>query len=461
MASVKEVEKNKVQIEFEISDDIMKEATASAYKKNKGRFNVPGFRKGHAPKAVIEQYYGKGIFFEDAFESAFPVAFNAALDETATKAVSRPENVDILSMKEGEPVKVTAEVYVKPEVKVADYKGVEVEYKKKKVLEKDVKAEIERIREQNARFEEVVRAAKNGDMVVLDYSGSVDGVKFDGGTAEAQDLELGSGRFIPGFEEQLVGLKAGEEKDVNVKFPEEYHAKDLAGKDAVFACKIIAVKEKQLPELDDEFAEDVSEFDTFEEYKADLKKNLKERADQENKSGMEDAAVAKVVELTEVDMPECMVDNQIDYQLQDMQYSLMYQGLSLEQYMQHVGMDLNELRKNMRPSAEITAKTRLVLEQIKEDKKVEATDAEIDAEIAKIAESGKKDVKEYKESIKPEELEYIKSRVEYDKLISGIIKDVKIVEPKKAAAGKDEDKAAEKAPAKKEEKAGEGEQKED
>lgn len=432
MATVKELEKNKVQVEFEISQELMKEAEAEAYRKNKGRFNIPGFRKGHAPKNVVEQYYGKGVFFEDAFEEAFPKAFGTALEETDTKSVSRPENVNILSMEEGQPVKVTADVFVRPEVVLPDYKGAEVEFKKKKVLEKDVKAELEKIREQNARYEEVDREAKNGDKVVIDYSGSVDGAKFEGGTAEGQDLDLGSGMFIPGFEEQVVGMKSGEEKDINVKFPEEYHSKELAGKDAVFAVKLIAVKEKQLPELDDEFAEDVSEFDTFADYKDDLKKQLKEKADNENKVGIQDAAVAKVVSMTDIDLPECMIDNQVDYQLQDMQYSLMYQGISLDQYMAYTGMTMDKMREEMRQGAEMTVRTRLVLEQIRKENNIEADDAKLDEEIKKMAEAADKDVEEYKKSIKPEELEYIKNRVEYDMLVESIVKDVKVTEPKKA-----------------------------
>ncbi len=242
MANVKELEKNKIELEFEISQELLKQASLKAYNKNKGKINVPGFRKGHAPKAVIEQFYGKNVFFEDAFEIAFPDAYGAALEEKEIFAVSRPENVDIVSMEEGKPMVVKAELYVKPEVELGDYKNVAVEFEGKKVLAKDVKAEVEKVIEQNARFEEVDRPAKNGDKVVLDYSGSVDGVKFDGGTAEGQTLDLGSGTFIPGFEEQVVGLKAGEEKEIEVTFPEQYHAKELAGKPAVFAIKLVSVK---------------------------------------------------------------------------------------------------------------------------------------------------------------------------------------------------------------------------
>lgn len=252
------------------------------------------------------------MFFEDTFEIAFPDAYSAALDEKDVFAVSRPENVDIISMEEGKPMVVKAELYVKPEVELGDYRNVSIEFEGKKVLAKDVKAEVEKVIEQNARFEEVERPAKNGDKVVLDYSGSVDGKKFDGGTAEGQTLDLGSGAFIPGFEEQLVGMRAGEEKDIHVTFPEQYHAKELAGKPAVFSVKLVSVKEKQLPKADDEFAQDVSEFDTFEEYQADLKEKLKKRVEAQNKRELENAILEKIVEQSSVDIPACMIDTQID-----------------------------------------------------------------------------------------------------------------------------------------------------
>ena len=444
MANVKELEKNKIELEFEISQDLLKQASLKAYHKNKGKINVPGFRKGHAPKAVIEQFYGKNVFFEDAFEIAFPDAYGAALEEKEIFAVSRPENVDIVSMEEGKPMVVKAELYVKPEVELGDYKNVAVEFEGKKVLAKDVKAEVEKVIEQNARFEEVDRPAKNGDKVVLDYSGSVDGVKFEGGTAEGQTLDLGSGTFIPGFEEQVVGLKAGEEKEIEVTFPEQYHAKELAGKPAVFAIKLVSVKEKQLPKADDEFAQDISEFDTFEEYQADLKEKLKKRVEDQNKRELENVILGKIVEERKVDIPACMIDNQIDSQIQEMSYSLMYQGLNMQQYLEYTGLTMDKMREQARPGAESTVKAQLVLEAIKNKEQIKADEQAVDKSIASFAEMQNKTYEDFKKEIKPEELEYITERADYDALIEFLVKNAKVTKPAKKAAAKKSEKTEEK-----------------
>ena len=444
MANVKELEKNKIELEFEISQDLLKQASLKAYNKNKGKINVPGFRKGHAPKAVIEQFYGKNVFFEDAFEIAFPDAYGAALEEKEIFAVSRPENVDIISMEEGKPMVVKAELYVKPEVELGDYKNVAVEFEGKKVLAKDVKAEVEKVIEQNARFEEVDRPAKNGDKVVLDYSGSVDGVKFEGGTAEGQTLDLGSGTFIPGFEEQVVGLKAGEEKEIEVTFPEQYHAKELAGKPAVFAIKLVSVKEKQLPKADDEFAQDISEFDTFEEYQADLKEKLKKRVEDQNKRELENVILGKIVEESKVDIPACMIDNQIDSQIQEMSYSLMYQGLNMQQYLEYTGLTMDKMREQARPGAESTVKAQLVLEAIKNQEQIKADEQAVDKSIASFAEMQNKTFEDFKKEIKPEELEYITERADYDALIEFLVKNAKVTKPAKKTAAKKSEKAEEK-----------------
>jgi len=429
-ASVKEIAANKIQIEFEISQEAIKAASAQAYQKNKGRFTVPGFRKGHAPKGVIEQFYGQDVFFSDALDIAFPDAYSAALDECDVFAVSRPENVEILSMDEGEPVRLKAEVYVKPEVALGEYKGVEVEFAPQTVSEAEVQAEIDRALEQNARFDDVDRAAQNGDKVVLDYSGSIDGVKFEGGTAEAQTLDLGSGTFIPGFEEQVVGMKAGEEKDISVTFPEQYHAEDLAGKDAVFAVRLISVKEKQLPEADDEFAQDVSEFDTFEEYKADVRKTLEERREKQNRYALEDAVVGKVVENARVEIPAPMVDSQVGYQMQELEYTLMMQGLSMQQYLEYSGMTEEQLREQYREPSERRVKTQLVMEAIRNAESVEVTDEELNAQMEEFAKAQKKTLEEYKESIKDDEKEYIKDRAVSEKLIGILVDAAVVTEPK-------------------------------
>ena len=298
--------------------------------------------------------------------------------------------------------------------------------------------------EQNARFEEVDRPAKNGDKVVLDYSGSVDGVKFEGGTAEGQTLDLGSGTFIPGFEEQVVGLKAGEEKEIEVTFPEQYHAKELAGKPAVFAIKLVSVKEKQLPKADDEFAQDISEFDTFEEYQADLKEKLKKRVEDQNKRELENVILGKIVEESKVDIPACMIDNQIDSQIQEMSYSLMYQGLNMQQYLEYTGLTMDKMREQARPGAESTVKAQLVLEAIKNQEQIKADEQAVDKSIASFAEMQNKTFEDFKKEIKPEELEYITERADYDALIEFLVKNAKVTKPAKKTAAKKSEKAEEK-----------------
>lgn len=430
MASVKELEKNKVQVEFEMDEALMQESAQKAYQKLKGRFEVPGFRKGHAPKGVIEKFYGENVFFEEAFEIAFPSAYDKAIDELELIAVSRPENVDIVSMEEGKPIVVSAELYVKPEVVLGQYEGVEVEFAPVTVTDEDVEKELARIQEQNARFVDVDRAAQMGDKVVLDYSGSVNGEKFEGGTAEGQTLDLGSGMFIPGFEEQLVGYVAGQEGVISVTFPEDYRATDLAGKDAEFAVKIVAVKEKQLPDLDDEFAQDISEFDTLEEYKADLLGKMTADREKRNRYALEDAVVKKVVENAQIDLPDCMIENQIDYQMQEMEYNMMYQGLNLQHYLEYTGMKMEDLRDQVRPGAELKVRSQLTLEALKNTLDLQVTDEDLEKEMQEVAEAQGKTLEQYKEGMKPGELEYIKDRALYEKLVNHLVETAKVVEPK-------------------------------
>lgn len=444
MSTVKELEKNKVQVEFEISAEAVKNAKVEAYNKNKGKFSVPGFRKGHAPKGMIEQYYGEGVFFEDAFEIAFPDAYSAALKENNIIAVSRPENVDILSM---EPLKVTAEVYTKPEVELGDYKGLTVEVDEVKITDEAVDNAIEEVRGKNASFVNVDREATIGDMVIIDYSGSVDGVKFDGGTAENQQLELGSHTFIPGFEEQVVGMKVDETKDINVTFPEQYHSKDLAGKDAVFTVTVHEVKEKQLPELDDEFAVDVSEFDTFDEYKADVKAKMIAEADERRKNVIENEVIKAAADNATIDIPDCMIDQQVDYKMQEMQYSLMYQGIDMPTYLQYIGATEEQLKAELRPAAEETVKSQLVLEAIIKAENIDADKEDIDKEIAKRAENQKKTVEEVSADMTEDMLEYIKDRVRFDKVIELLVSTAKVKKPAKKAAKKKTEAKTEEKPA--------------
>ena len=413
----------KVKDEFEINADALAKAKVEAYNKNKGKFAVPGFRKGHAPKSIIEKYYGEGVFFEDAFEIAFPDAYSAALTENEITAVSRPENVDIVTF---EPLVVKAEVWTKPVVELGEYKNLEVEIPAFEVKDEDVDKAIDDIRQKNASYVTVDREAQNGDIVIIDYSGAVDGVKFDGGTAEEQQLELGSNTFIPGFEEQVVGMKADETKDINVTFPEKYHSEDLAGKDAVFTVTVHEVKEKQLPELDDEFAVDVSEFDTFDEYKADVKaKMIDEHADIE-KRAIENAVIKAAADNATIDIPECMVDQQIDYKLQETEYSLMYQGIDMKTYLDYIGTNIEQMRKELRPSALDTVRSQLTLEAIINAEGIDVDASDIDKEIKERAEQQKKTFEEVKADMSDDMLEYIKDRVRFDKVIELLTSNAKV-----------------------------------
>ncbi len=423
MSKIKELEKNKLQVEFEISADAISKAKVEAYNKNKGKYMVPGFRKGHAPKGMIEKYYGEGVFFEDAFEIAFPDAYSAALSENEISAVSRPENVDILSF---EPLTVTAEVWTKPEVKLGEYKNLEVEIPAFEVTDEAVDKAIDEVRQKNASYVNVERAAKNGDIVIIDYSGAVDGVKFEGGTAESQQLELGSNTFIPGFEDQVVGMKVEETKDINVTFPEQYHAKDLAGKDAVFTVTVHEVKEKQLPELDDEFAVDVSEFDTFDEYKADVKAKMIDEHAEIDKRNIENAVIKAAADNAEIDIPQCMIEQQIDYKLQETEYSLMYQGIDMNTYLNYIGTTVDKLREDFRASAQDTVRSQLTLEAIMKAENVEVDASDIDKQIKERAEQQKKTVEEVKADMSDDMLEYIKDRVRFDKVVDILTSSAKV-----------------------------------
>ncbi|MEG1859539.1 MAG: trigger factor, partial [Christensenellaceae bacterium] len=359
---LEKLEGNKAKLEITVSGETFEEGIGKAYQKIKGKFNVPGFRKGKAPRAIIENHYGPQVFYEDAFDEVIPEAFREAVLEHELEVVSRPE-YDVLSIDKKDGIVFTAEVILKPEVKLGKYEGIKVQRPIVKISAKDVDAEVEKTRSQNVRWIEVQRASKNGDSVIIDFSGSVDGVKFDGGTAQGQTLELGAGRFIPGFEEQVVGMKAGDTKDISVKFPDEY-APELAGKDAVFEIVMQTVKEKELPEIDDDFAQDVSEFETLADYKKDIKKKLKDEAELRSKAEVENQLLEAVANDITVDIPDVMVDNQIDYQIQQLSYQLMYQGMKIEDYLQYIGKTIEDLRKDYKEGAAKQVKMRLAVEAL-------------------------------------------------------------------------------------------------
>ncbi|MBE6655352.1 MAG: trigger factor [Ruminococcaceae bacterium] len=397
------LEKNHYELKFSIDKETFEKALNAAYRKNVAKMNIPGFRKGKAPRAIVEKMYGKGVFYEDAINECLGEAYEAALKESKLDVVGRPE-FDIESMEGEEPV-LKASVYVKPDVAIEGYLGIEVTKTVKEVTDADVDAEIERVRERGARTIEVTdRAAIDGDTVTIDYEGSVDGIPFDGGKAEGHDLKLGSGQFIPGFEEQIVGKSIDEEFDVNVTFPEEYHAKELAGKAAVFKVKLHAIKATELAELDDEFAKDVSEFDTLEAYKADIRAKQAERNEKQADAEVEDKLIDALVEKMEADIPEVMFEAETENSLRDMDNNLRMQGLDLSTYCKYTGMTLDTIREQMRPRAEKQVKVRLVLEKIAKLEKLTALKKDIEAEYKRIAEAYNVPVDEVKKMIDAKDL---------------------------------------------------------
>jgi len=436
LAKVENVDVNKVKVSIEVSKEDFATALQEAYVKSKGNFAVQGFRKGKAPKSVIENYYGEGTFFEDAFEIAFPDSYDKAIKELGLIPVSRPD-VDIDKIGKEDGIVYNATIFVKPEVELGEYKGVKAEKVAANVDESGVQDEITRMSEQNVRWVDVERAAADKDKVVIDYSGSVDGELFDGGTAENQTLELGSNTFIPGFEEQVIGLNIGKERDITVSFPKEYQAEHLAGKEAVFHIKLHEVKEKELPEIDDEFAQDVSEFDTLEEYKADILKKITEAAqkaaDQETKTNV----IKSVVETATIDLPEIMIENQIDNQIQQMEYSMMYQGIKLEDYIKMMGVTMESLREDYKEPAKSMVISQLVVEAIQKAESITASDEQVEEELIKRAEQYKKELAEYKKEIKGDELEYIKDNLGYDNTVQFLV-DNAVLKAAKKKAKKDE-----------------------
>lgn len=359
-----QIEKNLVKLTFEVSADAFEKAVQEVYLKNKNKINLPGFRKGKAPRALIEKEYGVGVFYDDAINAVLPEAYEAAVKEAGVEPVARPE-IDLEEIKKGEPVVFTALVTTKPEVTLGDYKGVEIEKIEHTVSDEDLAKEIEAVQKRNARLISVDdRAVENGDITIIDFEGFVDGVAFDGGKGEGYELEIGSGSFIPGFEEGMIGMEIGVERDVNVTFPEEYHAENLAGKDATFKVTVHEIKVRELPELDDDFASEVSEFETLDEYKKDLKAKLDARAEQQTKMETEEAVISKVVENATVEIPEAMIESKIDFMVQDYAQRLAYQGMNMDMYLKYSGMSMEQLRMQFAGQAAKQVRGSLVLEAV-------------------------------------------------------------------------------------------------
>lgn len=404
---VEKLEKNMVKLTIEAAAEEFDAAIQKAYLKNKGKMNVQGFRKGKAPRAIIEKLYGPSVFYEDAANIVIPDAYEKAAEESGLDIVSRPE-IDVVQIEKGKPFIFTAEVAVKPEVTLGDYKGIEVEKTAIEVTEEEITAEIDKVRDQNSRVITVEdRPVADKDMTVIDFEGFVDGVPFEGGKAEDYSLTIGSHSFIDTFEDQLIGKSIGEEAEVNVTFPAEYHAAELAGKPALFKVKVKEIKAKELPELDDEFAQDVSEFDTLDEYKADIKATILERKEKEAKTAKEDKVVEKIIENASMEIPDAMVETQVRQMADDFAQRIQSQGLTIEQYFQFTGMNSKQLFDQMRPQAIKRIQSRLVLEGIVKAENITVSDEDVEKEFEKMAETYKMELDKLKELIGEKEKEQI------------------------------------------------------
>ena len=409
-------EKSTIKVSITLTAKEWAEMLDRAYEKTKGKYQIPGFRKGHVPKSVIEQSYGKGAFYEEGINLAFSKYYYDVLEkEPSIEPIDRPEvEIDKLDDK---TLSFTATVPVKPEVKLGDYKGIKIDKVEYNVKDDDVTSEVGRLLEQHATEENVEgRPAKNGDITVIDYSGSIDGVKFDGGTAEKQNLTLGSGMFIPGFEEQVEGMNIGETKDIKVKFPDDYGAESLKGKEAVFTVTLHEIKEKKLPELTDEFVKDKTGNETVEAYKASVKEKLEKANAQRAEREIEDNIIKAITDKSEVEIPDSLVEREIDNMVQQASYRLMYQGLKFEDYLKYTNQTMDAYREGLKDSAKDHVKTQLVIDKILTDEKIEATKEDVDAKIAEQAKSVGKDAEEYAKTVSDKQRSYIENGVVIDKL---------------------------------------------
>ena len=448
-ATYEKISGNKAKLSFTVPAAQFEEAMQKAYLKNRGKINVPGFRRGKAPRKLIETMYGEGVFYVDAFQEIFPNLYDEAVKENDLHVVDQPE-VDVKEIGEGKDLVFTCEVFVRPDVTLGDYKGLTVEVTKQEVTDADIDARIEQDRQKVARTVDVEgRALENGDTVNLDYAGSVDGVAFEGGTAEGQTLTLGSNQFIPGFEEQMVGMNIGEEKDLNVTFPEQYHAAELAGKAAVFHVKVNSATHTELPELNDEFAADASEYNTFAEYKDSIVKELNEKAAKNNEVAVENALVEKATANAQMDIPEAMIRDQVNYILREMQMRMAYQGLRLEDYLKYTGQTVEQLADMYKGEAEQRVKMELTLEAIRKAEGVEPSDEDVQKQIAEQAERMGQKVEDFEKTLTDEQRGYLKDSAAIQKVVELLKKDCKVEEkkPETEAAAEDE-VPAKKAPAK-------------
>jgi len=439
---------NKAKLTFTIPAEQFDEAMQQAFLKLRKRINVPGFRKGKAPRKMIETLYGESIFYDDAFEIIFPDAYRAAIDEYDLKPVDQPQ-IDLDEIGAGQDLKFHLEVFVRPDVTLGEYKGLTVETEIQKLTDEMVDARIEEDRKKASRTIDVDdRPVQEGDTVNLDYAGTVDGVAFAGGTAQGQTLTIGSHQFIPGFEEQMIGMQIGEEKDLNVKFPDEYHAEELKGKDAVFHVKVNGIQMTEVPELDDDFAADISEFDTFKAYKDGIVKELTDRINKNNDAAAENALIEKAAENAQMDIPDAMIEDQAEYMVREMGMRMSYQGLRMEDYLKYTGQTLDDLKKMYKPEAEKRVRVELVIEAIRKAEKIEPTEEDVDKAIADQAQQMGQDPETFKKNLTEEQKNYLKENAEIRMVLDLLKKDAKIQE-KKAEEAPAAEKPAKKPAAKK------------
>lgn len=427
-AVLEKKENNKATFTIEIGEDKFQEAVQKAYLKNRSRFNIPGFRKGKAPRKIIEMNYGEGVFYEEALNIILPDAYEEAIKELSLEPVDTPD-VDIEQLESGKPVIFKVEVTIKPEVKLGEYKSIEVEKVEYNVTDEDVEEELKNIRDMNYRLVDASdREAKEKDVLNINFEGYLGEEKFEGGSAENQELEIGAGRFIPGFEEQLIGKKKGDLVDVKVTFPEDYFEENLKGKEALFKVTINDIKEKEFPVLDDEFAKDVSEYDTLEEFKNSIRERLEKEAKNKEEMERETSVIKALVESSEVDVPQVMIDNQIQNEIGEFDYRLRLQGLSIDRYFELTNSSIEDLKEQIRPNAENRVKSDLVLEAVAKAENIQASDEDLDKELERMAvEYNHEDVEKFKQDMKLGDLEYLKEGIMRDKTIEFLMSNAKFI----------------------------------
>ena len=420
---VEKLEHNMAKLTIEVPAEELEKALQAAYLKQRGNLTMPGFRKGKVPRQMLEKMYGPEIFYEEAANQLIGEKYKDAYDECELEIVSQPA-INVEQLEKGKAFIFTAEVAVKPDVKLGEYKGLKVDKVSTRVTQKEVEAEIEKERERNGRMVEVTdRAVQDKDQIVMDFEGFIDGEAFEGGKGEKYPLTIGSGAFIPGFEEQLVGVEIGKEVEVKVTFPEDYHATELAGKDAVFKCTVHEIKEKELPELDDEFASEVSEFDTLDAYKADVKAKIKERKAEDGKRKKEEQAIEKAIENAEMDIPEAMIETQARQLADDFAMRIRQQGLTLEQYFQFTGLDEDKMMEELKPQAEKKIKIRLVLEAVAKAEDIQVSDERLEEEFAKMAETYQMEVDKIKEFMGDSEIDRMKEDIAVQEAVDLLVKE--------------------------------------